>query len=226
MPETGLPGGYQVISADEAETRYGPFADVAYQFTDYADEQYIRPYEGGLHVPRDLGVQDWTDDDLCPFNVIIDGDLTVEGTLDHYCFEGTGYFHLVTGSLRARNLILTGFPDLVVRGDLTVAGAIMGFRGDDGGYLFVEGDTSAQIVISSQYFNMTFGRQPRAVVVADPHRTSCRVDFTDQELPGMLLPELLDEDGLVDEEKLAEALAAGQRVLRADAPPSRPAVRD
>jgi hypothetical protein len=67
------------------------------------------------------------------------------------------------------------------------------------------------------HFNMYFSRQPRAMVAADPDRTSCQVDVTDRELPGMLLPELLDEDGLVDVDTVAQALTAGQRVLRGSA---------
>lgn len=62
----------------------------------------------------------------------------------------------------------------------------------------------------------TPGRQPEALVVADPYRTTCRVDFTTDELHDMVLPELLDSYDQADEQKISEALRAQLPVLRPD----------
>jgi hypothetical protein len=49
MPAVGLPAGYQVISADDAEARYAVSADVEFPYRDFADQE-IRLYEGGLRL--------------------------------------------------------------------------------------------------------------------------------------------------------------------------------
>ena len=216
VPESEFPSTYRIISADEAESRYAVSADVDFPYQRFAEHQEIRLYEGSVQVPGDLSIWEGDSDDArFAVNVIVDGDLTIDGNLSHGIEENSaGYFHLVTGSLRARNLFLSGFPEVVVRGDLAVANGIVGEIGEDGGFLVVKGATSAQVIISTGYFTMSFGVQPQATVVADPDRTSCNVDFPDDELKDILLPELLDEDADDTLEKVRQALGNGQPVLR------------
>ncbi|MDF5755311.1 hypothetical protein [Spongiactinospora sp. TRM90649] len=216
MTEITSPPGYRVITAEEAEELFSVSDDVAHPYEDFADEQEIRLYEGGLRVAGDL--ESVTDDDWVPYNVIVDGDLTVAGDLSWW--DGaSGNFLLVTGDVRARNVILAGCPDVVVRGDLVVSGGVQGSYGDDGGALTVRGRTQAQIIINTLYFNMSFGSQPEAVLAANPSSTSCPVDFTDDELADVVLPEFLDGD-YVDTRKTGKALCAGRPILRAGVRPS------
>ncbi|WP_214317799.1 leucine-rich repeat domain-containing protein [Nonomuraea sediminis] len=217
MTEIVSPPGYRVISAEEAEERFGISDDVEYPYQEFTDEQEIRLYAGGLRVAGGLQPED--DVDWVPYNVIVDGDLTVEGDLSWWDESG-GNFLLVTGDLRARNVILSGCPCVVVRGDLVVENGIQGKYGDDGGFLTVFGRTRGQIIVSTLYFNMHFGSQPEAVLAADPHRTGCPVDFTDDELSGVVLPDLLREDGTPDTDKIGEALREGRPILRAGVRPS------
>ncbi|WP_405717820.1 hypothetical protein OG607_01760 [Streptomyces sp. NBC_01537] len=72
------PTGYRVITAEEAEERFGVSADVSHPYQDFADEQEIRLYEGGLQVAG--GWEAESDDDWVPYNTIVDGDLTVGAT--------------------------------------------------------------------------------------------------------------------------------------------------
>jgi Leucine-rich repeat (LRR) protein len=209
--------GYSVITAEEAERRYGVSAEVEYPYQDFGDEQEIRLYQGGLHVEGDFAAE--SGGDWVPYNVIVDGDLTVDGDLDWWDWAN-GNFVLVTGSLRARNVLLRGCPTLVVRGDLTVSGGVQGHRGDDGGFLDVGGATRASLIVNTLYFNMSFGDQPEAVVVGDPYRTSCLVDFTDEELPTVVVPDLLEDGGGLDEYKVEDALRQGRAVLRPGATPA------
>ncbi|WP_326764266.1 hypothetical protein OG978_06485 [Streptomyces sp. NBC_01591] len=211
------PVGYRLISAQEAEERFRVSADVGYPYVDFADEQEIRLYEGGLHVAGHLEPEG--DSDWVPYNTVVDGDLTVDGDLAWWDDLGSNFF-LVTGALRARNVLLSGCPNVVVRGDLEVAGGICGSYGDDGGWLVVCGRTRARIIISMSYFGMTFAEQPQALLVADPHYTNCPVDFTKVELGTVLLPELLDDHGTADARKIEEALREGRQVLRAGVRPS------
>ncbi|MCX5505719.1 hypothetical protein OG887_41455 (plasmid) [Streptomyces sp. NBC_00053] len=212
------PAGYRVISAQEAEERFRVSADVGYPYADFADEQEIRLYEGGLHVTGHLEPEQ-DDDDWVPYNTIVDGDLTVDGDLDWW--DGLeGNFFLVTGVLRARNVLLSGCPDLVVRGDLEVTCGVCVSDEGAGGWLTVCGRTRARIIISMSYFGMTFAEQPQALLLADPSSTNCPVDFDDGEPEAVLLPELLDDDGEADAQKIEEALREGRQVLRAGVRPS------
>jgi hypothetical protein len=220
MPESEFPSTYRIISAGEAESRYAVSADVHFPYQRFAEHQEIRLYEGSVQVPGDLSIWEGDNDDArFAVNVIVDGDLAIDGNLSHGVEENSaGYFHLVTGSLRARNLFLYGFPEVVVRGGLAVANGVVAEWGQDGGFLVVKGATSAQVIINTGYFTMSFGVQPQATVVADPDRTSCNVDFPDDELKDVLLPEFLDED---DEDMLRnvrQALGNGQPVLRTIVP--------
>ncbi len=211
------PSGYRIISAEEAEERYEVSDDVEYPYQEFTDEQEIRLYEGDLHVAGDFGAE--SDGDWVPYNTIVDGDLTVDGDVDWWDWSG-GNFLLVTGTLRARNVLLRGCPTLVVRGDLLVDNGIQGHHGDDGGFLEVHGATRAKLVVSTLYFNLSFGSQPEALLVADPYRTTCPVDFTDDDLDTIVLPDLLDEDGRADEYKIEDALQQGREVLRPHARPT------
>lgn len=212
MNTTTSPAGCRVITADEAEARFDAGADLQYPYQDFADEQEIRLYEGGLHVAGSLereGGDDWS-----PCNVIVDGDLTVDGDLRWWDFA-SGSFLLVTGDLRARNVLLSGCPDVVVRGDLTVTTGIHGHHGDDGGCLTVKGLVRAEIVISTLYFNLDFA----------PHTNAPVIDTTD-ELNALVLSELLDRDGQADADKISESLSAGRPVLRPGVRLLRPAPLD
>ncbi|MEU9131368.1 leucine-rich repeat domain-containing protein [Kitasatospora sp. NPDC048540] len=215
--------GYRIIGADEAEARFQVSAEVEYPFREFADEQEIRLYEGGLAVPGDLAAE--SDGDWVPYNVIVDGDLTVGGALDWWDSAG-GNFLLVTGGLTARAVLLSGCPNVVVRGDLTAADGVQGSYGDDGGLLVVGGRTTAPVVISGLYFSMSFGEQPAALLAADPHRTDRPVDFTDDELDQVVLPALLDADGDVDLRRTAAELRAGRTVLRPGVRPAHLAALD
>lgn len=211
------PAGYRVITVEEAEERFGVSAEVSHPYQDFADEQEIRLYEGGLEVPGSLEAE--PDGDWVPYNTIVDGDLTVGGDLDWWD-SASGNFLLVTGDVRARNVLLSGCPDVVVRGDLTASGTVQGSYGDDGGFLTVGGRTRARAVISTLYFNLHFASQPEALLIADPHRTSHPVDFTDDELDDLVLPGLLGKDETADARTIGAALRDGQPVLRPGIRPS------
>ncbi|WP_105967929.1 hypothetical protein [Streptomyces geranii] len=211
MNSATSPAGYRLITVAEAESRFAAGSDLQYPYEEFADEQEIRLYEGGLHVAGNLeraGDGDWS-----PCNVIVDGDLTVDGDIEWWDSAG-GNFLLVTGDVRVRNVLLSGCPDVVFRGDLTATGSVQGHHGDDGGSLTVKGLVRAQAVISTLYFCLDFARQPEALVVGDRYRTTCQVDFTTDELDDIVLPELLDGDDRADEQKIGEALRAGLPVLR------------
>lgn len=202
MATAELPDRFTSITVDELQTRYDVAADMLYPCS---PDQQIRLYEGSLHLAGDLSVVDWTGDGY-PYHVVVDGDLTVDGDVTCFCDEGPGFLHLVTGTLQARNLFLNGFPNVVIRGDLSVTHGILGCYGEDGGLLKVAGNTEAQTVVKAWYFNTSFATGPRAVVVADRSTSGGPVSA--------LLPELLDSDGDIDTDRVEKALRQGLPILR------------
>ena len=208
---------YDTMSAGSVEARYSVSNDVEYPYADFADEQETRVMKGPVVIDGDLESEEGVD--WHPYNLIVDGDLTVKGDVD-WAEYGSGSFVLVTGALRADNVHLQGCPYLVVRGDLHVGNGVLGHHGDDGGTLIVHGKTTAKQIFNLLYFNMSFGTPPNALVIGDAHRTSCPVDFSDDDLAEVIAPELLDEDGSADEYAIATALHEGKPVLRPTAKPS------
>ncbi|MGW0869120.1 leucine-rich repeat domain-containing protein [Streptomyces sp. NPDC002740] len=211
------PTAYRVITVAEAEERFGVSADVSHPYQDFADEQEIRLYEGGLDVTGGLEAE--PDGDWVPYNTIVDGDLTVGGDVEWWD-SASGNFLLVTGSLRARHVLMSGCPTVVVRGDLTASGTVQGSYGDDGGCLSVAGRTRAGAVLCTLYFTMHFAAQPEALLVATPSCVDRPVDFTDEELDDLVRPELLDQHGTADERAIGAALREGRPVLRPGIRPS------
>lgn len=207
---------YSVVSADQIEADHSVSAQVDYPYADFADEQEQRLYKGGLRVSGDF--ESDRDADWNPYNIVVDGDLIVDGTVD-WCDYGSGCFLFVTGNMRCKNLLLQGCPTVVVRGNLEVENAIQGHHGDDGGFLKVGGTTKAKLIVNTLYFNMEFDSPPEALVCGDPHRMTCPVDFDDSELGEVFLPEWLDGSG-IDERKVQEALHEGHDVLRPGVRPS------
>lgn len=217
MATVHSPSGYRVITAQEAEERFAVSARIDYPYQEFVDAQEIRLYEGGLTIAGNLAPE--PDLDGVEYNTIVDGDLVVGGDLDWHD-DACGNFVLVTGDLRARNLFASGCPTIVVDGDLELSGGFLGYYGDDGGVLSVTGSVRAPLMIATMYFNLELHAQPESVLIADPYRTTCPVDFTDDELPVILLPELLDEDGESDIRELGRAMQAGRQILRTGVRPS------
>ncbi|MER6672860.1 polymer-forming cytoskeletal protein [Streptomyces sp. NPDC000983] len=213
---------YDILDVRDAEARFGVSEHVDYPFQEYGDEQETRHYAGGLRIDGDL-TSDTDEDDFCLANVIVDGDLVVDGNLE-WIDEGSGSFLLVTGDLRARNLILRGNPSVVVLGDLSVEGTLLGHLGDDGGYLTVLGGTRAEIVLLLNDFRLRACERPRAVLAGAPGLFPHPVDISDRGvdtdgedmLGELLLPELVDEGQGVDNRKVEAAVRSGRPLFRED----------
>ncbi len=91
---------HHVISAKAAQDKFDVARNVEYPFSDFGDEQEQRVYAGGLHVKGDFEGED--DVDWQPYNVIVDGDLIVDGSIDWFDYAfSTGAS--AVGSLEMRS---------------------------------------------------------------------------------------------------------------------------
>jgi hypothetical protein len=164
---------------------------------------------GSSRVPGDLSL-DLDDEDGCD-GTIIDGDLRVRGTVVNRESE-RGSFLLVTGDLRARNLIAGG-AEIVVLGDLIVDEVIFGY--ESYGSVTVHGATRAKAIITAYHAFDLRGRIEGITV-------SGRGRITDDDHFRSYAPALVDDvlaaggppGGHPDWHRTTEAILAGRPVLR------------
>ena len=208
---------YLVISAEEAEERYAIGDEIWYPYEEFADEQEIRLYTGDLVIDGDFTAD--PNEDWCPFNVIVDGDLTVQGNLEWF-EHSNGCFLWVTGNLNATAVRLSGCPCIYVGGDLVTESGVLGYYGDDGGVLTVEGAVRAPFVISVFYFNLELMGPVEALLLAHPHCSNAPVDFSeDEEAASVLIAEAISDDGTVAAEDIWDMICEGKSPFLPDARP-------
>jgi hypothetical protein len=105
------------------------------------EEPRPRLIEGGLDVTYDLESGD------SPWAFIIEGDLVTTGDLV-FTTGGAGTCALiVTGNVRARNIVYGGSARVAVDGDITASGVIIGRWGSDGAVLGASGILTARAVL-------------------------------------------------------------------------------
>jgi hypothetical protein len=74
-------------------------------------------------------------------NIVVNGNLTIKGNFDaSRNIEALPQFVYVRGNLNAHHLILSGWLDMIVEGDATITGTVMGYYGEPGGRLLIKGD--------------------------------------------------------------------------------------
>lgn len=209
---------YRVLDADDAERQFTLSSWSGFPYLGLT-QQEIRLYEGGWYVRGDL-LSDFTATDR-PYHVIVDGDLTVEGTLD-WSTEEYPALVLVTGDLRARAVLLSGAPaapELVVRGALRADHGVLGYlSGPRGGRLRVAGQTDAPVVIAIDDFTMRFDHTPTAVVLGSAGSFSGPVQTAPGFFDEVLRGDLVRDDGEADPYEIASALEAGEPILRGAEP--------
>lgn len=98
-------------------------------------------------------------------NLIFNNGLTVDGNLDagHITTE-LPLFVFVNGDLRVHNLLLSGWAEVVVTGNVVVSGAVVGYDGESGGRLKVLGDISAENYLGGFMYDLNFEGQVRGNV--------------------------------------------------------------
>ncbi len=209
---------YDVISAPEVERRFAVAKDIRipYMESDWASYQEQRIYQGPLQLEGGFE-PDGEPADQQPFNIIIDGDLTLDGDLYWHDYEG-GSFILVTGNLKCRNLFLCGMPALVVRGDLEVENGILLRDGDDGGQLTVRGEAKARFMLNAYYFKLEFSQQVNAFHLgcqADTTGADVNIEITyEDDVLEILRPEHLADDGSLSWPSLQNLMSKGTPIFR------------
>ena len=146
-------------------------------------------------------------------NIVVDGDLVIDGNLIMFVDEGFGGFVIVTGNLKADAICLQGFPELIVGGDVTCKNGIVGIRGDDGGFFDVAGNVKAPVIVCDSYFNFEFKGKVTGVTINTSYRTF-KARYTHENVAEAVLPKFLDGEEGIDSEKVFAAIEKGKSILR------------
>jgi hypothetical protein len=168
---------------------------------------------GSTRVTGDLEL-DWDrEDEDCPDGTIVDGDLEVAGTIVNRNSD-SGPFLLVTGNLRAKNLVAGG-SEIVVLGDLIVDGVIFGFYNH--GSITVYGATRAKAIITEYH---AFDLRGRVEGITISGRGQITDDDHFHSYSPVLVADVLTEGnpsgGYPDWDLTTDAILAGRPVLRDD----------
>ena len=211
--------GWTELVARFAPKLHKPFKKAQDQLTDIVVFSGVRG--GTVRIDGDLVI------DCTRPNVVIDGDLVVAGNLEMDADEGFGNFVIVTGDVVADAVCLSGFPELVIGGDLTCAHGVIGMRGDDGGYLDVVGNTKAPVIVADTYFNFKLKGKALGVTINTSGR-SWKARYDEETMREVVLPKYLEgdvdeEDGevMLDSEAVFEALRAHETILKGTTAPRR-----
>jgi hypothetical protein len=180
------------LTFDEANERLEldaihPDWHVADVFGRVPEEVFV--YEGSVEAPRDVRLVAIGE----PAGLyVIEGDLTVKGTLEFTQDDGGGVLY-VTGNVRAKNLALLNQAHLWTGKDLEVSGLVLDSL-SDGGALLVRGHTAAKAILEAN--------RPSGRALAQPSSAKIfRRSALRRELQGQ------------NAEDLAEALRRGDALL-------------
>ncbi len=202
----------QLIDAAQADEQFSISDDVNFPFVDFSNKQKTYVLTGDVTVESiSVSKQDWS-----PFNLIIDGNLTVLDTID-WNEWGNGSFLYVTGNVTAKNLFLAGCPEVIITGNLQVENGTVGSQGDNGGSLIVSGDTTSKVIYCTTYFMMEFSERPNAYIIADEDDFMFEVDLNESDTD-MVIEKIVsecqpDDEGELDLDVVKEFLSEGKSIF-------------
>lgn len=86
-------------------------------------------------------------------NLIFNQGVTIDGNLDAGDFtEELPLYLVVKGDLRAKNLILTGWAEIVVTGNIILDGIVVALDGEPGGRLHVHGNLNSKEILGGMMY--------------------------------------------------------------------------
>lgn len=125
-------------------------------------------------------------------NLIFKQGLTIDGNFDAGSFTTElPQLVIVKGDLHAKNLILTGWVEVIVTGDVKVEGVLFGNDGEAGGRLKVHGNMSAKQIFGGMMYNIDVSGQ-----------TTGSVYWTDDDDPTLpnstIIPSTVSQEQLIE----------------------------
>lgn len=160
VPNTKKVAWHDLAAEHESYFHNGPAEYLA------ANLRYFHVYAQSCRLLQDLKL---TFSSMSPTpqtatrNLIFNQGLTIDGNFD----AGDNVSELpllvvVKGDLHAKNLILTGWTEVVVTGNLVVDGTLLAMDGEAGGRLHVMGDLTAKRILGGMMYHIEVAGQVSA----------------------------------------------------------------
>lgn len=165
----------------------------------------VRLIDGPLELDGDLrtGADPWA--------IVVDGSLTLRGTLECFTDEARTSMLVVTGAVRAANLFFASAAQVSVAA-LAVSGFVVGTWGDSGAWLSARGELRARGVLLDSH-TAAYGHPTSAIVLAGRGWRGLVPDIIDGENE-LFVNEVRDRGGpFLDFHAARAAAKAGRPVL-------------
>lgn len=147
LPPTAEPNGkdYTIVPWETIAIQFAP--PFLNEVADYLTTPALRHfclYPGNTVIDGDL-VIDFSElgatAQTAGRNIIVNGNLTIKGNFDGgHNVESLPQFIYIAGDLHADNLLVSGWLDMIVAGNATIKGTVLGYYGEPGGRLLIKGD--------------------------------------------------------------------------------------
>jgi tetratricopeptide (TPR) repeat protein len=163
--------------------------------------------KGNIYLKNDLVIDHNND-----YNIVIDGNLIIDGYIEINVSDGIGNFLFINGDLKTDSILLSGYPIVEIKKSITSKNGIVGMYGDDGGYLFVGGEISTPVIFNSFYFNMILKGFIDSIVI-DASYGELDTIYKKDNLNEVILDELFENSDL-KEMKLYQYIKSGKNILK------------
>lgn len=194
----------KVISFAEAEDLLGSKNPLQ-----WSEPDEVVWYEGNTKLAGDIDL----DNDGAE-GVLVTGNLELEGSVIN-TNSNVGGFLVVTGSLKAKNIVAGGSEVYVLKG-ATIENVILGHYND--GSLYITGKTKARVIINEGHDCQFKPQDPEGIKIKlNTHGEDFRnADFYDEDGPNIFEEEFIDPRGSDDIDEIMRAILDGKEFLKKD----------
>lgn len=161
-PQDGA--SYQIMQLEDAIEQYNLRKEFIYRIDAYEEFSHavVRVYKGDINMEGNMDLLDLFSLQGVA-GIIVEGDLTINGSLVDFSNRSLASFLLVTGNLRANN-ILAGRSVINIQGNTVADNVIIGHSSN--GSMYIKGNLQAKLLIVQNYFMHVRG-QIDAVAMTD-----------------------------------------------------------
>lgn len=179
-------------------------------FADYGENVFL--YESDTFIKGDLDIFELRKDHKDVSCIIFDGNLTVDGTLS--AIENYPAV-VVLGNLNAKNMIASD-PEIAITGNVEISNTFFAYYND--GSIIVKGSLEAKTIINSDHaIEVDWDRVRGVKISAHGDNDIPNSDFKQADLKELIVPEVLTNDGYIDDRKLCSAILEGKQIIKVGA---------
>jgi len=180
---------FQTVQLKDAICDYNLKKEFIYRIDDYekSSNTMVRVYKGDAHIEGDMNLLSLFSDQGIA-GIIVEGSLTISGSLVDGSTRSLASFLLVTADLYAENII-AGHAIISIHGKAAASNVIIGHSGT--GSMDVKGDLQAKLLIAQDHLILVSGKIDAVTMTDSRSKQYIRQDY--QSWQEILIPEAADE---------------------------------